>query len=66
MMRLLDSELKTLQKTSHPHIMTVFEMVRTDDNKIYLAQEYLEGGDLFEFIKKRGKVPEAMVAAMMR
>ena len=28
--RHLESELKALQKTSHPHIMSVFEMVQDD------------------------------------
>ena len=41
--------MKALQKTAHPHIMSVFEMVQ-DDEKIYMACEYLEGGELRKFI----------------
>lgn len=36
-----------LQKSSHPNIMSVNEILE-DDNCFYIASELLEGGELFD------------------
>ena len=38
--------IKTLD---HPNIFKIYEFY-SDDDKFYLITEYLEGGELFEFI----------------
>ena len=45
--RLMISELTVLQKSSHPHIMSVNEILE-DDHCFYIASELLEGGELFD------------------
>lgn len=45
--QLMISELAVLQKSSHPNIMSVNEIVE-DDNCFYIASELLEGGELFD------------------
>ncbi|KAJ7201129.1 other/ULK/ULK protein kinase [Mycena pura] len=51
----LQSEIHILKSLSHRHITKLFDIVRTDRN-IYLIMEYCAGGDLTNYIKKRGRV----------
>ena len=44
---LMMNELQVLQKSSHPHIMNVNELLEDDDN-YYIVTELLEGGELFD------------------
>ena len=46
---LMMNELKVLQATSHPHIMSIFELLEDDDN-YYVVSEFIRGGELFERI----------------
>lgn len=43
------SELTVLQKSSHPNIMSVTEILE-DEYNFYIASELLEGGELFDRI----------------
>ncbi|KAJ7030642.1 other/ULK/ULK protein kinase [Mycena alexandri] len=51
----LQSEIQILKSLSHRHITKLIDIVRTDRN-IYLIMEYCAGGDLTNYIKKRGRV----------
>ncbi|KAJ7337530.1 other/ULK/ULK protein kinase [Mycena albidolilacea] len=51
----LQSEIQILKSLSHRHITKLIDIVRTDRN-IYLIMEYCSGGDLTNYIKKRGRV----------
>ncbi|CAK5278630.1 unnamed protein product [Mycena citricolor] len=51
----LQSEIQILKTISHRHITKLIDIVRTDRN-IYLIMEYCSGGDLTNYIKKRGRV----------
>lgn len=42
---LMHDELTLLERTDHPHITRVFELME-DDLKYYIVMEYLEGGNL--------------------
>ncbi|KAG2006923.1 CAMK/CAMKL/GIN4 protein kinase, variant 2 [Coprinopsis cinerea AmutBmut pab1-1] len=56
--RLLDnlqSEIQILKSLSHRHITKLIDIVRAEKN-IYLIMEYCAGGDLTNYIKKRGRV----------
>ena len=45
--QLMIQELTVLQKSSHPNIMSVTEILE-DDECFYIASELLEGGELFD------------------
>ncbi|EJD01812.1 kinase-like protein [Fomitiporia mediterranea MF3/22] len=51
----LQSEIDILKSLSHRHITKLIDIVRSEKN-IYLIMEYCSGGDLTNYIKKRGKV----------
>ncbi|KAL0573419.1 Serine/threonine-protein kinase [Marasmius crinis-equi] len=51
----LQSEIQILKYLAHRHITRLLEIVRAD-NYIYLVIEYCSGGDLTNYIKKRGRV----------
>lgn len=44
-MELMRNELIVLQKTDHPHITRVFELME-DKKYFYVVMEFLSGGDL--------------------
>ena len=45
------SEIEILKKVDHPNIVKLFEVI-ADDNTIYLVQEYLTGGPLYDKLKE--------------
>ncbi|KAF8622403.1 hypothetical protein AX15_007055 [Amanita polypyramis BW_CC] len=51
----LQSEIQILKSLSHRHITKLIDIVRAERN-IYLIMEYCAGGDLTNYIKKRGRV----------
>ena len=59
------SELTVLQKSSHPNIMTVTEILE-DQNNFYIASELLEGGELFDRIVEKKHFNEAEAAYILK
>ncbi|KIK96084.1 hypothetical protein PAXRUDRAFT_826357 [Paxillus rubicundulus Ve08.2h10] len=51
----LQSEIEILKSLSHRHITRLIDIVRAERN-IFLIMEYCAGGDLTNYIKKRGRV----------
>ncbi|KAF8624651.1 hypothetical protein AX17_006982 [Amanita inopinata Kibby_2008] len=51
----LQSEIQILKLLSHRHITRLIDIVRAERN-IYLIMEFCAGGDLTNYIKKRGRV----------
>ena len=41
-----DSEIKFLQRTRHPRLVMFLGMGHTDENKLFIVLEYMEGGSL--------------------
>ncbi|XP_045811357.1 SNF1-related protein kinase catalytic subunit alpha KIN10-like [Trifolium pratense] len=50
-------EINTLRLLRHPHIIQVYEVVETTTH-IYVIMEYLESGDLFDYIIVKGMLQE--------
>ena len=50
-------EIEILKNISHPNIAQMYETYSTVHN-IYLMMEYIEGGDLFDYINKNTFLPE--------
>ena len=55
-------ELKISQTILHPHLVQLYDMLETE-NHIFLIMEYLEGGELYDYIvsKRRLTEPEAFL-----
>ncbi|KAH9974492.1 kinase-like domain-containing protein [Lactifluus volemus] len=51
----LQSEIDILKLLSHRHITKLIDIIRAERN-IYLIMEYCSGGDLTNYLKKRGRV----------
>ncbi|TFK32395.1 other/ULK/ULK protein kinase [Crucibulum laeve] len=51
----LQSEIQILKSLSHRHITRLIDIVRAERH-IYLIMEFCAGGDLTNYIKKRGRV----------
>lgn len=58
-------EVTLLRKLKHQNIIRLYEVYESDKN-IHLILEYLEGGELFERIKKKGTYDEKDAATMMK
>ncbi|GBG63098.1 hypothetical protein CBR_g36585 [Chara braunii] len=61
----LESEVAILKRANHPNIIHLLEIVKSHD-RIFLVLEYCAGGDLSEYIKRHGRVPEATARNFMR
>ena len=46
---LMEQELEVLQKTNHPHIVRVFELLH-DDVNFYIVSELITGGELYDYV----------------
>lgn len=50
-------EIATLKLLKHPNIVRLYEVLASK-TKIYMVLEYVNGGELFDKIASRGKLPE--------
>jgi len=46
-------EMEVLANINHPNIMRIYELLE-DEINYYIVSEILEGGELFNFIVKKG------------
>ena len=53
------------KKLNHPNITKILEMFE-DDEYILIAMEYINGGNLFSFVKKRRKLSEKTAKFLFR
>ncbi|CAO1614108.1 unnamed protein product [Parajaminaea phylloscopi] len=53
----LESEIAILKAVSHPNIVELVECLKTDAH-IYLIMDFSSGGDLSQYIRKKGVLPE--------
>lgn len=59
-----EEEINIIKDLDHPNIFKIFEFYQ-DSNNFYLITEYLEGGELFEYITNAKKMSEATVFLIM-
>ena len=55
--KFLPREISTLQKVSHPNIISIFQIVETERH-CFIALELAENGDLLDYLNSRGHLPE--------
>ncbi|KAA0201997.1 hypothetical protein HAZT_HAZT009672 [Hyalella azteca] len=51
-------EITNLKLFRHPHIIKLYQVISTPTD-IFMVMEYASGGELFEYIKKQGKLKES-------
>ena len=56
----LETEIAILFKINHPHIIRLYDTIKSENYR-YLIMEFSDKGDLHEYIKKHGKIPEITV-----
>ncbi|KAI9496968.1 kinase-like domain-containing protein [Zychaea mexicana] len=57
MARCVQRELAVLQLLHHPHLVDLRQVLQ-DSQNVYFVMEYMEGGELFQVLSRRGKLPE--------
>jgi len=57
----LEREITLMKLIQHPNIMQLYDVYETDRD-LYLILEHIEGGELFDYLVKRGRLsePEAL------
>ncbi|KAJ3682686.1 hypothetical protein LUZ60_012913 [Juncus effusus] len=58
------SEVHILRRINHPNIISLYDSIEEPD-RIYLILEYCRGGDLYMYIQRHGRVPEATAKHFM-
>ena len=58
-------ETNLMKKLNHPNITKILEMFE-DENYYLIAMEYINGGNLFSFVKKRRKLSEKTAKFLFR
>ncbi|XP_053225028.1 testis-specific serine/threonine-protein kinase 2-like [Podarcis raffonei] len=64
--RFLPREIDILAKVNHRSIIKTYEIFETSDGKVYIVMELGVQGDLLEFIKSKGAMPEDIARKMFR
>lgn len=52
----IDREITMMKLMNHPNIMRLYD-VYEGDKELFLVLEYVEGGELFDFLVNRGRLP---------
>lgn len=59
------SEINTLRSLQHPNIIQLFDVYITED-KIYIVMELMSGGELFDYVVKKGTLTEEEASRIVR
>lgn len=54
---LIEREISILKRVKHPNIIECFQVIETEYNW-YMVMEYVSGGELFDYVTKRGSLSE--------
>ena len=60
------SKAASTGRIHHPNVVTIHESGQTDDGTPYIAMEFLEGESLRQAMRRRGPLPVAEVAEILR
>jgi serine/threonine protein kinase len=63
-LEMLDNEIQILRQLSHPNIIRLYYVYRTQTHT-YLVTELCKGGDLLGFMTKKGRFDEDAAAVIM-
>jgi calcium-dependent protein kinase len=62
---MVKNEIEILKITDHPNIVKVYEFSE-DEKDLNIIMEYCEGGELFEYISKKGTFTEGMACKIIK
>ena len=65
LVNLMEQELDVLQKTDHPHMVRVFELMQ-DETNFYIVTELVTGGELYDHIIKVKRLDERNAADLIK
>lgn len=58
-------EIKILKKVRRLNVIQLYQIIETD-NELFLIMEYINGGELFDFIVKHGKIDNMTAAKFFK
>ncbi|KAG6902185.1 hypothetical protein C0995_003281 [Termitomyces sp. Mi166 len=61
----IDREITMMKLMNHPNIMRIYD-VYEGEKELFLVLEYVEGGELFDFLVNRGRLPPAEALAFFK
>ncbi|KAF8649185.1 hypothetical protein AX16_005983 [Volvariella volvacea WC 439] len=61
----IDREITMMKLMNHPNIMRIFD-VYEGEKELFLVLEYVEGGELFDYLVNRGRLPPAEALAYFK
>ncbi|KAG6865634.1 hypothetical protein C0991_000803 [Blastosporella zonata] len=61
----IDREITMMKLMNHPNIMRIYD-VYEGDKELFLVLEYIEGGELFDFLVNRGRLPPSEALAFFK
>jgi serine/threonine protein kinase len=53
--RKVEKEIEVMKLIKHPHVVELYDVLQTSKN-VYLIIEYVESGELFDYIVQRGEI----------
>ncbi|KAJ3122344.1 hypothetical protein HK098_002932 [Nowakowskiella sp. JEL0407] len=53
----LEREITIMKLIQHPHLMQLYDVYETE-KELFLILEHIEGGELFDYLVKKGRLPE--------
>ena len=63
-LEMLENEIEILKGVSHPNIIKLYYVLRTQTHT-YIVTELCKGGDLLEYMTKKGRYTEDSAASIM-
>jgi len=61
----IDREITMMKLMNHPNIIRIYDVFESDKD-LFLVLEYVEGGELFDFLVNRGRLPPAEALAYFK
>ena len=61
----IDREITMMKLMNHPNIIRIYD-VYEGDNELYLILEYVEGGELYDFVVNRKRLPSLEALAIFK
>lgn len=61
----IDREIVIMKLMNHPNILCIYDVFQ-GENELYLVLEYVQGGELFDFLVNRGRLPHLEALAIFK
>ncbi|KAI5996299.1 hypothetical protein EDD15DRAFT_2365126 [Pisolithus albus] len=61
----IDREIVVMKLMNHPNILRIYDVFQ-GENELYLVLEYVQGGELFDFLVNRGRLPPLEALAIFK